>query len=124
MGAAASSLIDDLHTSAQMPDEVSVNRKLEALAAVQHLGFDPITGVQIIEQGGIQPLLRCYNAAHPIVPRGEWRGARYPRPAHAERQYLANAARHEVESSRQELMWGTDSVPGGVVTTVRTDQLA
>ena len=42
-------------------------RKLEALAAVQKLGEDPITAVQIIEQGGIQPLLRCYNAAHPLV---------------------------------------------------------
>lgn len=67
MGAQTSTLIDDLHTSAQLPDEVSVNRKLEALKSVQQLGFDPITGVQIIEQGGIQPLLTCYNAAHPVV---------------------------------------------------------
>lgn len=67
MGAATSTLIDDLHTSAQMPDDLSVNRKLEALTAVQDLGNDPITAVQIIEQGGIQPLLRCYNAAHPSV---------------------------------------------------------
>lgn len=67
MGAGTSTLIDDLHTSAQMPDELSVERKLEALAAVTELGTDPITATQIIEQGGIQPLLQCYNAAHPSV---------------------------------------------------------
>ena len=54
MGAGTSALIDDLHSSAQMADELSVGRKVEALKQVQNLGTDPITGVQIIEQGGIQ----------------------------------------------------------------------
>ena len=67
MGAGTSSLIDDLHTSAQMPDELSVNRKLDALTQVQKLGDDPVTAMQIVEQGGMQPLLRCYNASHPMV---------------------------------------------------------
>ena len=67
MGAGTSSLIDDLHTSAQMADELAADRKLTALHSVQELGKDPETAVQIIEQGGIQPLLQCYNATHPIV---------------------------------------------------------
>ena len=67
MGAGASSLIDDLHTSAQMADEVAADRKLAALRSVQELGKDPLTAVQIIEQGGVQPLLQCYNATHPLV---------------------------------------------------------
>ena len=37
MGNTTSSLIDDLHTSAQMADELAVDRKLEALAQVQQL---------------------------------------------------------------------------------------
>ena len=67
MGAAASSIIDDLHTSAQMPDEIAAERKVSCLKQVQELGRDAPTAVQIIEQGGIQPLLQCYNATHPLV---------------------------------------------------------
>ena len=67
MGASASTLIDDLHTSAQMADELAADRKVKALKSVQELGKDPLTAVQIIEQGGIQPLLLCYNATHPVV---------------------------------------------------------
>ena len=67
MGQGTSTLIDDLHTSAQMPDELSVKRKIDALKAVQHIAADPVSAVQIIEQGGIQPLLSCYNASHPTV---------------------------------------------------------
>ena len=67
MGANSSTLIDDLHTSAQLPDEDAVDRKLKALREVQEVGRDPEVAVQIVEQGGMQPLLRCYNASHPHV---------------------------------------------------------
>ena len=67
MGANTSTLIDDLHTSAQLSDEQAVDRKLHALRQVQELGADPEVAVQIVEHGGMQPLLRCYNAGHPHV---------------------------------------------------------
>ena len=67
MGANSSTLIDDLHASVQVADEVATKRKLGALKAVQEYGQDPAIAVQIIEQGGMQPLLRCYNASHPHV---------------------------------------------------------
>ena len=37
MGASASTLIDDLHTSAQMADELAADRKVKALKSVQEL---------------------------------------------------------------------------------------
>jgi hypothetical protein len=67
MGAATSSLIDELHSSALMPDESAAERKVKCLRSVQEHGKDPLTAVQIIEQGGILPLLHCYNATHPFV---------------------------------------------------------
>lgn len=67
MGANSSSLIDDLHTSAQLADEVAADRKLRALREVQEVGTDPEIAQQIVEHGGMQPLLICYNSAHPQV---------------------------------------------------------
>eukprot|EP00966_Prymnesium_polylepis_P107343 2485271-Prymnesium_polylepis.1 len=67
MGAQQSSaLIDEVHTAARLPDE-AIARKLSALKAARELGHDAVIAVQIVEQGGLQPLLRCYNAAHPKV---------------------------------------------------------
>ena len=68
MGASASQLVDELHSSAQLPDEISVERKLKVLKTVQEMGAaDPEIAVQVVEQGGMQPLLRSYNASHPRV---------------------------------------------------------
>ena len=67
MGANSSTLIDDLHTSAQLPDEDAAQRKIDALREVQVVGRDADIALQIVEHGGMQPLLRCYNATHPYV---------------------------------------------------------
>ena len=67
MGANSSTLIDELHTAAQLSDEDAVERKIDALRQVQAVAADPEIAVQIVEHGGMQPLLRCYNAAHPVV---------------------------------------------------------
>jgi hypothetical protein len=67
MGASASALIDELHTSAQLSDDFAADRKLHALRQVQELGKDPEIALQIVENGGMLPLLGCYNSAHPLV---------------------------------------------------------
>ena len=67
MGASASALIDELHTSAQLSDDFAADRKLHALRQVQELGKDPDIALQIVENGGMLPLLGCYNSAHPLV---------------------------------------------------------
>ena len=67
MGQGSSTLIDELHTAAALADEDAVERKLAALRQVQEVGKDAELAVQIVEHGGMQPLLRCYNAAHPLV---------------------------------------------------------
>ena len=64
---ASHSLIDEVHTASQLPDSGNVKRKLAALHTVQDLGRSPVASVQIIEQGGLQPLLACYNSQHPTV---------------------------------------------------------
>ena len=67
MGASASQLIDELHTSSQLPDVSGAKRKIAALKTVQEVGVDAEIAIQVIEQGGMQPLIKCYNASHPLV---------------------------------------------------------
>ena len=67
MGASSSALIDELHTSAQLSDDFAADRKLRALRQVQELGKDPEIALQIAENGGMLPLLGCFNSAHPLV---------------------------------------------------------
>ena len=67
MGAATSTLIDELHTSAQLPDESGLARKLHVLRKAQELAKTALISRQIVEQGGLQPLTRCVNSVNPVV---------------------------------------------------------
>jgi hypothetical protein len=65
MGATSSALIDELHTASTLPDAVA--RKVKVLRAVQEHARSAEVSIQLVEQNGLQPLTRCYNAPHPTV---------------------------------------------------------
>lgn len=67
MGNSASALIDELHTAAMLPDDTGLQRKLKALRTTRELAKQDRVSLEVVEQGGLQPLAKCYNSSHPDV---------------------------------------------------------
>ena len=67
MGQSASALIDELHTAAMLPDDIGLHRKLKALKTTKDVANKPTVAMEVVEQGGLQPLAKCYNSSHPLV---------------------------------------------------------
>ena len=67
MGNSASALIDELHTAAMLPDDTGLQRKLKALRTTRELAKQERVSLEVVEQGGLQPLAKCYNSSHPDV---------------------------------------------------------
>tara|TARA_B110001452_G_C15222246_1_gene423692 strand:+ start:47 stop:2047 length:2001 start_codon:yes stop_codon:yes gene_type:complete len=67
MGNSASALIDELHTASMLPDDTGLQRKLKALRTTRELAKQERVSLEVVEQGGLQPLAKCYNSSHPDV---------------------------------------------------------